>query len=113
MRKWILLIVAVLAFSACNKPYTTNIALGVNNETIQLPSFEEGHCFITVFSSGSWTIRIEEGSDWARLGQTSGSGIDYVRFDYDENFSGVERVAVVLVEGSGKQCRIEIKQPGE
>lgn len=113
MRKWIILIASLLVLSACQKPYTTQVTLGVNNETIQLPSFEEGHCFITVFSTGSWTIRLTEGSDWASLGQNGGNGIAYVRLDYVENFSGAERLAKVLVEGSGKQCSIEIKQPGE
>lgn len=114
MRKVILLIAALLPLlAACHKPYETSIDLGVNNERIDLPSFEEGHCFITVFSNGSWNIEIAPAVDWARLDRASGEGIGYVRFDYDENLSGDERSATVLVTGQGKSCEITVNQPKE
>ena len=114
MRRMIVLaLTALLAASACQKPFETSIELGVNNEKIQLPSFEEGHCFITVFSNAAWTIRLDSGEDWASLGQRSGTGIDYVRFDYSENLSAAPREATVVVEGSGKRCEILVTQPSE
>ncbi|MBQ7709184.1 MAG: BACON domain-containing protein [Bacteroidales bacterium] len=113
MRKWIVYVLVLLSLAACQKPYVTQIDLGVNHEAIDLPSFEQGHCFITVFSNGSWTIGLESPSDWARLGQSSGEGIAYVRFDYDENLTGEDRSVTVLVSGMGKECKIVVTQPKE
>lgn len=113
MRKWIAIVAALLFAAACAKEYKTEIPLGVNHEEIKLPSFEEGHCFITVYSNSTWTIGFETEPDWARLGQTSGEGIDYVRLDYDENLSGAERSATVVVAGSGKSFSIVVTQPAE
>lgn len=113
MRKLMSILAAILLFAACQKPYQTTVELGVNHEKILLPSFEQGHCFITVFSNGSWTISVTEGSDWAKLGQSSGDGIDYVRLDYTENLTTTERNAKVVVKGQGKECEILITQPAE
>lgn len=113
MKKWILILAVLLGFAACQKPYQTTITLGVNNEQIVLKSFEEGHCYITVFSNGGWTIALEPAVDWARLDRESGEGIAYVRMDYDENFGSEERYATVVVSGQGKECQILITQPAE
>ena len=114
MRKMIVLALsALLAAAACQKPFETSISLGVNNESIVLPSFEEGYCFITVFSNAGWTIRLDSGEDWASLGQSSGKGIGYVKFAYSENLSASPRDARVVVEGSGKRCEILVTQPSE
>ena len=113
MKKWIIALVTLLCLVACQKPYTTQISLGVNNEQIKLPSFEKGHCFITVFSSGNWTIAIEPAADWAKLDKSSGEGIAYVRFDYNENLESEERSATVVVRGQGKECITVITQPAE
>lgn len=112
MRKWIIcLVVLLLGTAACQKPYETQIELGVNHEQILLPSSEAGHCYITVFSNGSWTIKTVPAAAWARLEKASGDGIGYVRLDYDENLSGEERSATVVVEGQGKKCEILVTQP--
>jgi len=114
MKKLILCALAILlSLWACQKPYQTKIDLGVNHEQIILPSAEEGHCFITVYSNGSWTIKISPSVSWARLDRSSGEGIAYPRLDYEENLDGVERVATVVVEGQGKKCEIKITQPME
>lgn len=114
MRKWIVCVLILLAsIVSCQKPYVTSIDLGVNHETIALPSFEAGHCFITVYSNGSWTIQLSPSVSWARLGQSSGEGIDYVRFDFEENLSGEDRSVNVVVEGQGKKCTIVVTQPKE
>lgn len=113
MRKWIICAVAVLlGAAACQKPYVTQMDLAVNNEEILLPSFEEGHCYITVFSNSSWSISIRGAADWAKLDRSGGTGIGYVRLDYQENYSPDEdRNAVVVVSGSGKECQIVVTQP--
>ncbi len=113
MRKLIAILVAALAIAACQKPYTTKIDLAVNHEEIILPSAEEGHCFITVYSNSSWTISVTEGSDWASLGAGSGEGIGYVRLNFTENLGTEERKAKVKVSGSGKTCEIIVTQPAE
>lgn len=114
MKKWIIAFLAALfTAAACQKPFVTGVDLGVNNETIHLLSFEEGHCFITVFSNGSWNIALEPAVSWARLDRASGSGIQYVRLDYDENFDPSPRSVRALVSGQGKTCEIEIIQPGQ
>lgn len=113
MRKWMIICLAVVlsAVTACQKPYTTQIDLGVSNERIDLPSAEKGHCFITVFSSGSWTISIEPQAGWATLDRKGGDGIGYVRLDFTENYDAEDRSATVVVKGSGKQCQIVVTQP--
>lgn len=114
MRKWIVCVLALLMMTAaCQKPYKTQIELGVNHEAIDLPSFEAGHCFITVFSTGTWTIKLSPSVDWAKLDHASGEGVDYVRLDYQENLSGDDRSATVVVEGQGKKCTIVVNQPKE
>lgn len=113
MRKWIIVLALLLSFAACQKPYQTKIELGVNNEKIALPSFEQGHCFLTVFSNGSWTIAIEPAAEWASLDKSSGEGIGYVKFSYGENVTPDERSATVVVRGQGKECKTVITQPAE
>lgn len=113
MRKIIVVIAAILSLVACQKPFETSIELGVNSNTIDLPSFEEGHCYITVFSNGPWTINLSSGADWATLGRNSGEGIGYVRLDYGENLAATWRTASVVVEGSGKKIEILVNQPSE
>lgn len=112
MKKWIFLVLALLlCLTACQKPYQTKVELGVNHEAINLPSFEEGYCYITVYSNGSWTISLTPETDWARLERHSGEGIGYVRLEYDENLDGVERQTTIVVEGQGKKCEILVTQP--
>lgn len=111
MRKIIAILAAALCLAACQKPYTTKIDLGVNQEEIVLPTALDGHCFITVYSNSSWTISVTEGADWARLGVSSGQGIGYVRLDFTENLGSEERKAKVKVSGSGKTCEILVTQP--
>ncbi len=114
MKKLMICVLAMLlSLSACQKPYVTTIELGVNHEEIVLPSPEKGHCFITVYSNSSWTIKISPAVNWARLDRSGGEGIAYPRFDYDENLETTERVATVVVEGQGKKCEIKITQPTE
>lgn len=114
MKKWTICLLAMLLTAAsCQKPYETKIELGVNHEEILLPSFEEGHCFITVYSNSSWTIGMDGAVDWITLGQNAGEGIEYVRLDYGENLTGDSRSATVIVRGSGKECRIVVTQPKE
>ena len=111
MRKMIAWLVPLLLLVACQKPYETQIALGVNNERIDLLSYEAGHCYITVFSNSTWTISLSDTS-WARLEYSEGKGIGYVRLEYDDNFSGDKRSLTITVSGSGKTCEILVTQPG-
>lgn len=114
MKKLIICVMAMLlSLWACQKPYVTTIELGVNHEEILLSSPEKGHCFITVSSNGSWTIKLSPEVSWARLDRSSGEGIAYPRLDYDENLEPTERVATLVVEGQGKKCEIKITQPAE
>ena len=114
MKKLMICVLAMLlSLSACQKPYTTTIDLGVNHEEIILPSSQAGHCFITVFSNGSWTIKVSAEEAWVRLDRSGGEGIAYPRLDYDENLGTEQRLATVVVEGQGKKCEIKITQPAE
>ena len=114
MKKLMICVLAMLlSLWACQKPYVTSIELGVNHNEILLSSPMKGHCFITVFSNGSWTIKLSPDVSWARLDRSSGEGIAYPRLDYDENLDIEAREATVIVEGQGKKCEIKITQPAE
>lgn len=113
MRKFlngVVLLIAVLSFASCNKPYQTELDLAVSQEKINLSSSLGGHCYITVFSNTSWNIELQPAVDWARLDVSGGSGIAYVRFDYDDNLGSEPRSVDVVVSGSGKTCRIVVTQ---
>lgn len=109
----IVILIAVLFLVSCNKPYQTTLELAVNQENIQLPSSLGGHCYITVFSNTSWNIELQPAVDWARLDVSNGSGIGYVRFEYDDNLSSEQRSVDAVVTGSGKTCRITITQKAD
>lgn len=115
MKKSLRIIIGILSAAllfSCRKPYETSIELGVNNEEIILPSAYSGHCYVTIFSNGDWDIEIEPPVNWASLDVTGGSGIGYVRMDYKDNPSDVSRNMDIVVNGSGKTCRIYVTQPG-
>lgn len=103
-------LLAVIALASCHKPYKTELDLAVNQEKITLSSSLGGHCYITVFSNSTWNIELQPKVDWARLDASSGSGIGYVRFDYDDNLGSEPRSVDVVVSGSGKSCRIVVTQ---
>lgn len=113
MRKFlngIVLLIAVLLFASCNKPYKTELDLSVSQEKILLPSSLGGYCYVTVFSNSSWEVELQPSVDWARLDVSAGRGIGYVRFEYDDNLGSEQRSVDVVASGSGKTCRIVVTQ---
>lgn len=98
MRK-ILTLVALLSLAvSCEKPFTFSQPLSVQSEKIELEA-GEGSTPVIVYANGDWTATLTEGSSWARLESTSGSGLGQVKFLYNAN-EGLARRAVIQISSA-------------
>lgn len=108
MRK-ILTLVALLSLAVCcEKPFEFSQPLSVQSEKIELEA-AEGSTPVVVYANGDWTAALTEGSDWAQLENTSGSGLGQVKFLYGAN-EGLARKAVIQISSAGLARHITMVQ---
>ena len=105
MKKYLALFAALLALSACYKPYESTIELAVNDTRINLTwaqAQDKLEFVIPVYAKGSWTIGIVAGGDWLSLDRNGGTGTGYVHCIARPNTLDVPR-AVRLEVSNGKK----------
>ena len=105
MKKYLALFAAMLALSACYKPYESTIDLAVNDTRINLTwaqAQDQLEFVIPVYSTGSWSIGIVAGGDWLSIDRKGGSGREYVHCVARPNTLDVPR-AVRLEVSNGKK----------
>lgn len=111
MKKFMILLCAAFLVSACYKPYSTSIDLGVNNTRIDIPWSDAQATFnftFPVYSAGAWSAEIVAGGDWLSLSDNSGTGTGYIKCTSRPNTAGVPRAVKMLVSGSGKEIPVYI-----
>ena len=114
LNKGLLLIAALLVFSACVKPFELNLPLAVDSHEYTLSS-KAGEARIFFYTTNQWTITFEpEDCTWATLNRTSGNGsepVEEILFTYDEN-ADPDRQVVLLIKAGGLEERITMFQTG-
>lgn len=112
--KQIRLILALAAFSlcslACEDEFETSIELGVSSRAVTLTK-AAGSTPVMVYSTGDWSLSLEQEVQWASIDRVEGSGIDQFTFTYTYNF-GVSRTATVYVDKGSLRDSIVFTQAG-
>lgn len=98
MRKIFILAVIALTAASCEKEFKFSQPLSLSSERVELEA-EEGSTPVIVYANGSWTAALTEGSEWARIENTSGNGLGQVKFFYDAN-EGLSRKAVIEISSA-------------
>lgn len=114
MRKfiYILLPVLALAFTSCQKQWTSDVELGVFSTRINLGQ-ESDNFVVTVFSNQDWTATVTEGASWITIKENSGNALGYIHAASDNNFDDYARVGKLkLSSASGKEMIVNIVQSG-
>lgn len=114
MRKFvcILLPVLALAFTSCQKKWTSEVELGVFSTRINLEQ-EADNFVVTVFSNQGWTAAVADGSSWISIKEDSGNALGYIHASSSDNFDDYARVGKLkLTSASGKEIIVNIVQSG-
>ncbi len=106
----ILLLASMVFAVSCQKRYEPKYYLAVDHEAIDFP-YTEGHSYIQVYSTGSWTAEFEGAEPyWCRIDKTSGSGRGAILLNVDSNLSGADRSAILNVKRGEVIKPIKINQ---
>lgn len=114
LNKGLLLIAALLVFSACDKPFELDLPLAVDSHEYSLTS-KAGEARIFFYTTNDWTITFEpEDCTWATLNITSGNGqepVEEILFTYEEN-ADADRQVILVINAGGLQEKITMFQKG-
>ena len=109
-RKLIYIVLAFLPLLGCQKEYAIHDFLSVTSHNLRLAK-TPGSTHIMVYSTGAWTVSIQQDVEWASINKTSGEGMGEFVFSWSANY-GVSRHVDVLVTREHKTERIHIIQAG-
>jgi hypothetical protein len=114
IRKGLPFIVAMLAFTACDKPFKLDLPLAVDSREYHL-SKKEGVARVFFYTTKSWNITLEPADcSWASINRTSGSGEDDVEeilFTYQQN-AEIDREVTIVINAGELQEKITMFQTG-
>ena len=108
MRRILIMAALLLAAVSCKDKFEFSRPLSLQSERIFLEA-AEGSTPVIVYANGSWTASLIEGAGWARIENTSGSGLGEVKFYYDAN-EGLSRKAVIEISSAGERCSVAMIQ---
>ncbi len=109
MRKYvILLLAACAALVSCKDSFEFAQPLSVTSERIELEA-TEGSTPVIVYANGAWTARLTENASWARIENTSGSGLGQVKFFYGAN-EGLSRKVTLEIASAGTVRTVDMVQ---
>ncbi len=109
-RNLLYLILALLPVFACQREYAIFDELSVTSHTLNIRK-TPGQTHIMVYSTGSWTVALEQDVEWASLNKTTGEGLGDFVLSWSANY-GVTRHIDVLVSRGEKTERIHVVQAG-
>lgn len=114
IRKGLPFIVALLAFSSCDRPFRLDLPLAVDSHKYEFAS-QAGEARIFFYTTEAWTISFEPADcSWASVSRTSGNGkedVEEIMFTYKENRLLTRQVTLVIDAG-GLQERVTMVQNG-
>lgn len=98
----IILLVSLLAVTSCAEKWEWTVPLAVNSTEVKIPLVTASHIYVPIFSTVTWNIHFEypdgTATEWLHPDMTSGKGYNVcVRVDYDENTTGAERSADMVI----------------
>lgn len=102
LNKGLLLIAALLVFSACEKPFKLDLPLAVDSHEYKL-SAKAGQARIFFYTTQQWSLSFEPADcAWATVNATSGDGladVEEIVFTYDQNEDADRQVTLVITAG--------------
>lgn len=104
-------VVCTLLFTSCEDPVADDVVLDVSVKTPQVTS-AEGQMFVIVKSSLSWTLSIADGSEWAELNITSGTGDKNVILTYQANTEEDPRTLRLVLDNGLSVSECAVTQDG-
>ena len=109
-RNIVYIVLALLQLLGCQREYAIHDHLAVTSHNLKLAK-TPGSTHIMVYSTGPWTVKIEQDVEWASINKTSGEGMGDFVFSWSANY-GVSRHVDVLVSRDDVTERIHILQAG-
>lgn len=114
LNKGLLLIAALLVFSACEKPFKLDLPLAVDSHEYKL-SAKAGQARIFFYTTMPWTITTDPGEcPWAVINKTSGTGeadVEEIVVTYEQNDEPDRQVNLIIKAGNLQET-ITIFQTG-
>ena len=102
LNKGLLLIAALLVFSACEKPFKLDLPLAVDSHEYKL-SAKAGQARIFFYTNMPWTITTDPGEcTWAVIDKTSGTGeadVEEIVVTYEQNDEPDRQVTLIIKAG--------------
>ena len=114
LNKGLLLIAALLVFSACEKPFKLDLPLAVDSHEYKL-SAKAGQARIFFYTTQQWSLSLEPADcTWATVSATSGNGqadVEEIVFTYDQN-EGADRQVTLVITAGDLQEKVTMFQTG-
>ena len=102
LNKGLLLIAALLVFSACEKPFKLDLPLAVDSHEYKL-SAKAGQARIFFYTTMPWSITTDPGEcPWAVINRTSGTGeedVEEIVVTYEQNEEPDRQVTLIITAG--------------
>ena len=102
LNKGLLLIAALLAFSACEKPFKLDIPLAVDSHEYKLRA-KAGQARIFFYTNRPGSIATDPGEcSWIAINKTSGSGeedVEEIVITYEQNEEPDRQVTLIITAG--------------
>ena len=102
LNKGLLLIAALLVFSACDKPFKLNLPLAVDSHEYQL-SAKAGQARIFFYTNRAWNLTTDPGDcAWATISRTSGTGeedVEEIVVTYEQNQDPDRQLTLIITAG--------------
>ena len=102
LKKSLLIIAALLVFSACEKPFKLNLPLAVDSHEYKV-SAKAGQARIFFYTNRAWTITTDPGEcTWADISRTSGTGeedVEEIVVTYEQNEEPDRQVTLIITAG--------------
>lgn len=95
MKKIFVILVAVLALNACDKPFEFGRSVALNQKIVEL-KYGNGSTPVMVYSNTDWDVSLTSHVDWASIDRTHGKGNGEVKFAYSANYGLPRKVGIVI-----------------
>lgn len=107
---FIFVVLSVAGAFSCNDRYEIFDELAVSSHTLNIAQ-TPGETHIAIYSTGTWSVRLEKAVDWASLNKLSGEGLGDFVVSWSANY-GTARSVKILVTRDNLTETIELIQAG-
>ena len=103
--------IAAVIFTACSDSDSeANLSVDPSVSEGIVAELDGGFYQIPITADQSWTVRLEDGCDWASLMDVKGKGSGSIEVCVDANYTGIGRKTNVLITSGDKVVAVPISQ---